>query len=58
MDDEKAKALLSLLPRRAYLPPYFVGTLDLSKGLLEGKFRRAKLELASWQGEVLGPKSP
>ncbi|WP_456450476.1 hypothetical protein [Palaeococcus sp. (in: euryarchaeotes)] len=56
LDDEKAKALLSLLPRRAYLPPYFVGTLDLSRGILEGKFRRAKLELASWQGEIFGAK--
>ncbi|QDA30655.1 hypothetical protein FH039_02155 [Thermococcus indicus] len=55
-EDEKAEELLKMLPRRVTLPPYFTGTLNLSTGVMEGAFHRAKLELESWQGEVFEAK--
>lgn len=55
-EDEKVEEFLKLLPRRVTFPPYFVGTLNLSKGVIEGAFHKAKLEVESWQGDVLGAK--
>ncbi|EHR77987.1 hypothetical protein OCC_04697 [Thermococcus litoralis DSM 5473] len=55
-EDEKAEELLKLLPRKVAFTPYFIGTLNLSEGVIEGTFHKAKLEVDSWRGNVLGAK--